>query len=389
MPNSAEDDALTQTLIAQLMAEDLGETLCQHRRPIGSSAEDYEFPVFRRGELKNTVGENGTGWEDEPAEAPVAPIVEATPNERATQPAVEYPGGWDSSIAYSDGLQLAAPGSQEDKGKESNQPTRPVAFITDTCHTSDSLPAYTILDPLFSSKANPPVDNGPENIWSDTSFLPTAEEPAAANQPPPTASSRPVSGEPEQTVFNVWGPEDMDMDIDTSSKKNKGKARAISANDDEDNLDECMDDAKFEGNRDEDSSDQPSTTAKGKRRRLETNWDSSDAFDSSKAATRTLSTRPPLPRPSHSPFSFFDTCSCPSCEKYPGFKDEEGNEIPLIHIPWPESDRDEIMERAEDNEVVEIHVGEEETLDSILEEMILRDEMRERVERESRGMVAF
>ena len=76
------------------------------------------------------------------------------------------------------------------------------------------------------------------------------------------------------------------------------------------------------------------------------------------------------------PKSRTKACQCGSCEADSVYKDEFGNEIPLIWIPWPGCERDEIKERAEDNEIVEIRIGEDETLESILRDIAMRDERR-------------
>lgn len=398
MPNSAEDDALTQALIAQLMAEDLGETLHQHRRLIGSSVEDYEKPVFDRGDLDDTAGEDGTGWGNEDTEGAGSGTVEAASDEPETQPSDEYPGGWDSQIAYTDGLQPASTGIQKDKEQDNNQYNGHTANFTNKSSVSGPLPAYTAKDPFTMSLANRPANDGPRNVWLETSTSPTAKELAAANVSPPATTSSTDPNESEHRLINVWGPEDMDMDIDTSSEKNKGKARAVDTDEDAD------DDAdEVDGNEaygiDEDTDDQPTPKAKGKGRESDITWDTlldpaQSSLDPLNPTAReskysalmakysrhlnkgsALGTRLlPLGPITTPPLSLLTTCTCRSCENYPGFKDDEGNEIPLIHIPWPGSERNEILERAEDNEVVDIHLGEDETLDSILADMSLRDE---------------
>ncbi|CAD6575892.1 MAG: hypothetical protein ASARMPRED_007500 [Alectoria sarmentosa] len=49
-------------------------------------------------------------------------------------------------------------------------------------------------------------------------------------------------------------------------------------------------------------------------------------------------------------------------------------DMPFIYIPWPSIEHDELLSRREDAEVVEIRVGDDETLESILRDISLRDE---------------
>jgi len=391
MPNTAEDDALTAALIAQIMAEDLGETLEQHNRPIGSSVEDYEDPLssFERGEVESTRGEDGTGWGDEEGEESASGPDSDLPtsDESSDQPAPKYPGGWDSHTAYSDGLKPAGMDNQDHAEQENDQLKGPASHITHTRHASDPLPAYTgtapnVVDAFTMSLPNTPADYGPGNVWYDTS---SPDDFSKTDVLPLDTSTNPARRPFEQDLINVWGPED----IDTSPAKNKGKARAPDEEEREVEEDQdSEDDDGEEGDDDEEEAadDQRTLKAKRKARAPSTRDPSINPCSPTSLLTSLSSKR--FARYLQGQSLLTNICTCDSCASYPSYQDEEGNEIPLIHIPWPGSETDEIADRAEDNEVVEIRVGEEETLDSILMDIYLRDGRRERGEREVRGMVA-
>lgn len=394
MPNTAEDDALTQALIAQLMLEDLRVSHRQYSRPIGSSAEDYEHPVFDRGQLEGNAGEDGTGWENEHDDGYQSgngsgdhqPAPEQLPN----LPAIEYPGGWDSGFAFSGGSQPAATDEHEyrmHKKQKSNPPDAPATSSADNTTGSDPMPPHTVQNRLPMSVPETATSYGTGKARHDIS--PTAEQQTGSETPPLNTASSPAPDESNEGLINVWGPEDiMDMDIDTSSAKNKGKARALPEENDNDDNEETEEDDENDimGPEYDFNMDEPDfgPTARDARRsallakladltaaRLRAQRDIDHAARNARRGAISAQIFRPFPdgEPSRS-------------GSEPVYRDEGGNEMRFIHIPWPGSERDEIVERAEDNEVVEIRLGEEETLDSILLEMSLRNERRER------GMVA-
>ena len=373
MPNTAEEDALTQALIAQLMADDMGETLEQHNRPIGSSVEDYEDPLssYESGQLEGSEGEDGTGWGDEQAEGSGSGGAMNTREEASAEPAVQYPGGWDSHTAYSDGLQPAATGTEEQVEIDGVTFSMLARSITDKRNVSDPLPENTTpsnpIDSFSMSMPSIPAGYGPGNVRYDASSPSALEEESAADAVQHDTCTNQALPSVDQGLINVWGPDD--MDIDTSSAKNKGKARATNTDeeeededdgeedddeqDDDEEDDDEEDDDEDEADHGEDRDDeheQPTPKAKAIQRSFglinSFNDDPSGPTYLSKAMdryTRIISrSLRHLPKRDLSqgslsrtsiPSALLNTCACDSCLSYPGYKDEDGNEIPLIHIP--------------------------------------------------------
>ena len=345
MAFSSDVDPATEALIAQLMAEDLDESYQRQFTPIGASYHDYEEPLssYERQclEAENNPDEefcerSGWGFED-PDEVNGA----AAPDEGLHSTGSAHEGTWDSRFTGEDGhvhehvtpgrsLQVVGADGDDDHSDSDScsNPTNedltgsPARVVS--CPTSNASSVSTGETCNTSSPMTLPTPTAP-NIWAGPIPVPDGRTDPSQHIshhdpyiPPSYIAPNERLPAPSEWALN----DQRDDGLDYSSSKGKGRAvRAYDEYkqglryDERESLD--PDDADFECNRQLDIDDD----------NVEEDW----------------------------------------------VRDED---VPFIRIPWPCAEKDELVSRREDAEVVEIHVGDEETLDSILEDISLRDERR-------------
>ncbi|CAF9941557.1 hypothetical protein IMSHALPRED_002781 [Imshaugia aleurites] len=339
MASSSDDAAATETLIAQLMAEDLGESYYRHSAPVGASYHDYEEPLssYERQCLDaanhpDEEGEAGSGWGlEDPDEVNTAMAPDEGPH-----PTGQSDGSkWDSRFVNEDGLV-----EEHAAYEESEEQSREAAELDEDGNHSDSIccpnptnedltasPARVVSPPTSDPPTNPVGEN--PNISPPTTLstqltpnifpvLPSTH-PAPNSQPP--APSRPESS-------RHW-----DDGLDYSSSK--GKSKAVRAYD------------EFK---------------QGLRHGEKESWAPRVVHDSENAV--------------------YDSEAEAEDEDEEEVDDETADEaLNLIHIPWPSTATDDdLLARREDADVVEIRLSDDETLESILRDISLRDERRKRGE---------
>lgn len=352
-------DAATEALIAQLMAEDLGESYHRHSAPIGASYHDYEEPLssYERQCLHaendpDDEGGEGCGWGPEypdvvdGAAAPVGGLYSTELANESTWDSNDET--WDSRFINEDGevqdhttsdySPPAAGAGKDDHHSDSNACSAPTkedftssparviplpAYDGPTSHASEirnSAPTTIPIQPTPDVLAmagplgpirvpNDHLDPSPNSSHLET-FIPSSH--LATNERLPTPSE-----------WEVEGPWDDGLDYSSS----KGKGRAVRAYDEfkrglRDGEKECWDPgvADPEHNREPDADDDSEEEEEGE------------------------------------------------------IRDED---LPFFRVPWPCAEKDEVLTRRENAEVVEIRVGDDETLESILQDISVRDERRQ------------
>ena len=407
------DDAATEALIARLIAEDFGEHV--HSLQVGGSIEDYEDPLssYERGVIEGTISDT-PAWGD--------PLTDASALDPCAGTGIpEYMGeGWDDAMAWEEtsstneydsgtgreGLcdddtnhlpdtncfvadqtpvvpidGLASLEFNSDTANATRPPTYPqhnsanlVArpFVppmsdpalpdnvpvlpvlgpqrdTDTVRSrSQSDPSPLKLDRASSLRqatvANPRVQvpaRSPSEFSASKPFLPeslTKDE--AIGQA--IVEPKPTQRHPPYNPANIFVPRlsaadrYAGLDIDYSSSKGKARARAF--------------DGIKNVHTDDDGGDH----------------DQSAEFDRD--------------------MRNFERRFCESADSLDAWLNSEGDDSSLIHIPFPGSafgqDEQEIR-RLEDLAVVDIHVGEDETLESILNDICNPSDQKARVRLEA------
>lgn len=345
MASTLDIDAATEALIAQLMAEDLGEAYHMHSSPIGASYHDYEEPLssYERQCLDaendpDEHGEEGSGWGPEDSDGTNGAFV---PDESvgSTEPADE--GTWNSTFVNDDGQvqdyteaeQTSEVAVTDEDGGHSD--LTPCSNASSEGHAGSpagviSLPACDIpTDPAcgtrdISAPMALPTQPAPD-AWPTPFHEPhNHNDPSDHSSPSETFITPDCLAQNEQTpVSTTWEIEDpWDDGLDYSSHKGKGKAVR--------------------------------------------------AYDEFKLGLRDRERRSRRPRVADLEHD--------AQQDSDHERDVEGEitdeDLPFIHIPWPSTEQDEFLCRLEDAEVVEIHVGDDETLESILRDISLREERR-------------
>lgn len=367
MPSS-HVDAATEALIAQLMADDLGESYYAYSAPIGASYQDYEEPLssYERQCLDakdntNEEGEAGSGWGPEfPDEVDGATdgalYPTGPPDEGASESSKE---GWnsrfvdedgqvqshtaskqsqqvaeaDEDVDHSDSDSCSAPTNGELTGSRARVVSLTSANVLTTEEVTSSparvvsLPSGNIPTNLAGETRNlsapmtvptQPISNdwpGPNHVPSDQ--LDPSQH--SSDREPFVLSSRLAPNEPlpDSSGWETEGPWDDGLDYSLS----KGKGRAVRAYDE---------------------------FRRGLRDGEKEIWD---------------------PEQTREQDADHET------EEEGEIDDED---LPFIRIPWPCAENDELLSRREDSEVVEIRLGDDETLESILRDISLRDERRQK-----------
>ena len=346
MTSPLDVDPATEALIAQLMAEDLGEAYHMHSSPIGASYHDYEEPLssYERQCLDaendpDEQGEEGCGWGPEDSDGTNGA---SGPDESLylNEPADE--GTWNSTFVNDDG--------QVQNHTEPEQTSQVALTDEDGNHsdltpcsnaTSEGLagfPAAVVSPPACDIPTDPacetrnisapmalPTQTAPD-AWPEPIFEPHNYNDLSDHSSPSESFTTPDSlaqNEPP-SVSTTWKIEDpWDDGLDYSSQKGKGKAVR------------AYDEFKL-GLRD---GERPS------RRLHVADLGHDEERDSDHDSEE---------------------------------QGEIDEDLPFIRIPWPSTEQDELLCRREDAEVVEIHVGDDETLESILRDISLREERRQK-----------
>lgn len=325
MSNSLAADAATEALIAQLLAEDFGESFLAHSQPIGSSWHDYEEPLssYERQCLEASDGEEEeTGWGNEPAPetGPAATPTDNVPTVSTSLP-VQEEHGWNSCWIDDDGL------LHESITSQSNELATPDEDHSDAGTGGGSgSPARVVSLPTYHVLPNPAAEG--RNCSAPVILVTGATPPTVPTEVPSLPEQRP-----------------------TRPPKEPASEPSIAAS--------ITDESPWNCN------DQSNPTGKGKAR----------AYDEYKAGYRD-GLHDSLPTAEDEPTDTDTDAELVTerCEEEAQRGRQKGK-LPHIRIPWP-CEKDGLHARQEDVEVVEIRLGEEETLDSILEDMCLSDERR-------------
>ena len=337
--DSSYVDAETEALIAQLMAEDLGESYQSHSAPIGASYHDYEEPLssYERQCLDaennpDQEGEEGSGWGPEDSDG-VNGTYAPVEGFKSTEPTAE--GTWISRFVNEDGqvqehitTEQSPPDGDDDESDSSSDSN---GDSTDHSTRVVSLPAYSVppnpageirnMSAPTTLHTQPTPDVWPEPIPVPHDHLEPAEHPSLPESsippnPPPPNEALPASS--RSAIEGLW-----DDGLDYSS--HKGKGRAVRAYDE---FKRGLRNSERKG-RDLDVSDLDRDKEK------DTDDDGGDE-------------------------EIRDEC------------------LRFVRIPWPSPETDEFLCQREDANVVEIRVGDDETLESILRDISLREERRKK-----------
>ena len=358
MASFSDIDAATESLIAQLIAEDLGESYQWHSAPIGASYHDYEEPLssYERQCLDaennpDEDGEEGVGWGPEDHDGVKE---EAAPDEGLDPTGPPEQGIWDSRFFNEEGqvqehtapeLSPEAAGVDDDDShsdqKSCSDPTSEEISVTPA--PVASLPPYNIstnpageahnISALMTLPTQPTSNGWPGAICIPHDHL------DPSYQIEPFIHSSHLAPNERLPASSGWEIESQWQDgLDYSSSKGKNKAVR--------------------------------------------------AYDEFKRGLRDgekESRDPKVANPEHHK------------EQYTDYDSEEEGEIRdedllFIRVPWPCAEKDELLSRHEDAEVVEIRVGDDETLESILRDISLREETRrkdveDRVEHGGEGVI--
>ena len=344
MAFSSEMDPATAALIAQLMAEDLGEAYESHSRPIGATWHDYEEPLSSYERQCLDAENDSDGQSDErPCWGPEDPDEihrPVAPDESFSSTELAGDGTWNSSFMNGNGQvqqwttsdhasQVAVTDEEQTHTdpKPCSVPTNEgpadsPARIAPTCNVPTKQPreVRNVSDPVAIPITTAPVARpGPAQVPQDhvdPSDGSTRCEPVV----PPNLvrpNERPFGSTP-------WDVEDKWHDgLDYSSHKGKGKAvRAF----DEFKLGlrngEIQSWAHCHG-QEEDSEDEEESEDKSK--------DESEVDD---------------------------------------------DNLLFFRVPWPTTEQDEVLSRREESSVVEIRVEDDETLESILRDIDSKGQLK-------------
>ena len=406
------DDAATEALIARLIAEDFGENVGSLR--IGGSVEDYEDPLtsYERGVIEGTISDipswgdpvsdtsgpdpcagtqipeyTGEGWDDSMAwEATSSPdeydsgmgrqaLCEDDTNHLPDinryvmdQISIAPTDGLASSVCNSDTANATYPAPCSQRNSSDVYPRPFIPPMSDPT-LPDTVPIPPVPDPqrdTDTSRLRSQSDPSPLKLDRASSLRqatvpnPQVQAPGCSlsefstSKPFPTvkltkeeAIDQAIVGPKSTRCHPPYNPADLfvprlsaadrytGLDIDYSSSKGKTRARAFD------------------------------------RINLHTDDDEGD-HDQSADFNRQMRD--------------FERRFCRSADSLEDWLDSEGDDSSLIHIPFPgfAFGRDEHeISRLEDLAVVDIHVGEEETLESILNDICSPSDQKARVRLEA------
>ena len=349
MTSSSHVDPETEALIAQLMAEDLGESYSSHSLPIGASYHDYEEPLssYERQCLDaedNPDGQDveGSGWGAEDSDG--VNVASASDESMCSAEPAEA-GTWNSRYIDDNG--------QVQESKELEETSYGVVMDEDD-NNSNPIP---VSDCRSKGLAESPA----QSVSFSACKVPTKQAGDVRSIPAPVAI-------PIESASDAWlGPIQTPHDHIDASDHSGHHEPVIPANPHGPN-EQPPASARLNIEDDwNDGLDYSSYKGKGKAVR---------AYDEFKLGLREGERRqnrrfPPVAdtvRGSNDDDD--DDDDDDSEEEY----EKEG--IRFMRVPWPTTEKDELLARREDSEVVEIRVGDDETLESILKDISLRDERR-------------
>lgn len=368
------------------MAEDLGESYHRHSAPIGASYHDYEEPLssYERQCLDaannpDEDGGEGSGWGPEyPDEVNGV----SAPDEEglySTEPAGE--GTWDSSFVNEDGqIQQHSPIEQSPKLAEADEDGQVQGHIVpeqspQAAETGEDGRVQEHLAPEQSpqvARAEAPgnhseTSSSPNPQIEERSGSPTRIVSLPAFNVPtnPAGEIRNLSAPmtlPTQPIPNVCpGPFRLPCDhLDPSHHTSHRESFVPSSHFSPNEQLPASSGWEVKGLWD-DGLDYSTSKGKGKAVR---------AYDEFRRGLRDGEKDSREPN-----VADLERNEEPATEHDSEDEDEIRDEdMPFIYIPWPSTEHDELLSRREDAEVVEIRVGDDETLESILRDISLRDE---------------
>ena len=344
MASSSDMDPATAALIAQLMAEDLGEAYESHSHPIGASWHDYEEPLSSyerqcldaRNDPDGQSDENsgwGPGDSDEINRA-------VAPDESFSEPAGD--GTWNSSFMDWDSQVQRSTKSDhtsqvavtDEKGDHYDPETRSIPtseghadspariepILTCNVPTKQTCEVSNVCDPVaIPIRAAPVARPGPVEVPQDD-VDPSDDSTRCEPVVPPnlvTPNEQPSVSITQDVEVN-WHD-----GLDYSSHKGKGKAVR------------AYDEFKL-GLRDGEIQ-----SLDERRRKQEDPEDDDESGDESGAKSEV-----------------------------------DDDDLLFIRVPWPTTEQDELLSRREDASVVEIRVEDDETLESILRDIDLNGKLK-------------
>lgn len=369
MASTSDLDAATEALIAQLMAEDLGESYNRHSAPIGASYYDYEEPLssYERQCLDaendpDEAGEEGSGWGPDQVDHAAPALGDGLCADDG--PAGEEEGTWDSGDGNWDSRFVDEDGQIREQAEAPEQGSLSASedddgALSSHCSSSSSSSDAESTGSPARVVVSGPTNNVPTNMASEA---PNVSAPSTSMESGPCLSLRPtqVPDDHIDAPRPLTSPSNSPL---PPPPNNHGEPPALHPTS-----------TKGEPERQWfDNQDYPSPN--------NNNSKPVRAYDEYKQGLRTHHHSKPWPRfvgdSGSDPDIDDDDYDTDSDEE----KEEEGelndlddeHHLPFIRIPWPSSTNDEIRSRQEDAQVVEIRVGEEETLDSILRDISIRE----------------
>ena len=342
MAFSSDIDPASAALIAQLMAEDLGEAYESHSLPIGASWHDYEEPLssYERQCLDAENDPDGqsderSGWgpgDSDEINCAVAP----DENFSSTEPAGD--GTWNSS--FMDGNDRVQQSTKSDHASQ-------VTVTDEEGNHSDPNPCSI------------PTSEGPADSPARIEPIPTCNVPTKQTREVRKVSDPvaiPIRTAPVTRPGPVQVPQDhVDLSDDSTRCKPLVPPNLVTPNeqssvsttrDTEDKWDDGLDYSSHKG--------------KGKAVR---------AYDEFKLGLRNGEMQ-----------------SWAQCRRKEEDSDDDDdsedesevddNDLLFIRVPWPAIEEDEVLSRREDASVVEIRVEDDETLESILRDIDLKGKLK-------------
>lgn len=407
IPNPA-DDAATEALIARLIAEDFGESIGSLR--IGGSIEDYEDPLtsYERGVIDGTISDEPS-WGD-PSGSDSGPC--------AGTEIPEYTGdGWDDSVAWDetsctgeDGSGMERQGRCEDDTKKPPEIKLCLMAPTSTVRTCRRVSSVPHLDTTNATHTAPCFQRSSSDVLPQPFTLPVS-----GSALPDTVSDTPVLGPQLDTPTSHFKPrrDPSPLELDRTSSPSQATVldprEKISGRspselslpyDDSEPLlpvkstkEEGVSQATVWHNSAE--SVVPRLSAFDRYSGLDIDYSSSKGKERARAFDRSNIDGHDDDNEDddghHSAelkrvMRDFERNFCESDSLLDDWHDSDSDDCPLIHVPLPGlalgRDEQEIR-RIEDLAVVEIHVGEEETLESILNDICSPSDQKARVRLEA------
>ena len=388
MATSSEIDAATQALIAQLLAEDLGTSFEHSSRPVGSSWHDYEEPLSS---YERSMVESYSEFGDENLDAPATPALAPLDSDSSPHPqdSPVNSEGWDSGTHIEEarstaststaGIDNTNDGPYSERRSLSLNAYRLVQPVTDPRRTFSAPPVVSEMESDFCSN---PQDQSPEQLAP----LPILPEPGGVKVSS-SASMDDLISKPLRKIC-----ENSNSNASRSPSSDKIRQSPNQG-------------TQFADERDEPSAPESAPPVALLNPWPSLSWEPYNSFETQNSLIREQYSSAVFRQPFASRYrplnAWRDDHVDYSASKGKGKalelkqrdeiksyghddgyydSDDEPDESceRRISIPWYYSKRDAQRER-ENSEVVEIFVGEDETLESILRDISARDEQRARI----------